>query len=228
MVDFVLQELGAIPLQLDLVAFALEILVAHADVVGALHSHQQVGEGETIVPDREILRADIHDLGINKGPGLLHLALDNPDRSANLGGGNPAPAAKARLPVSQRLAHVVHDDPDRGRPGLGNEVAARPQDGVAQQPDAMNRHGPNLRLRPGFLKSGGDWLWHCSCFFRGIAYYYYQIAECISHSLLGSLCFGSPGCHYANSLQHSGFDSLTIPTVLLRIRLHINTGSGRK
>jgi hypothetical protein len=44
MVDFVLQQLGAIPLQLDLVGFTLQILVADANAVRSLHANQQIGK----------------------------------------------------------------------------------------------------------------------------------------------------------------------------------------
>ena len=48
MVDFVLQELGSVSSELDLVGLSLQVLVADPDVIGPLNPYQQIREGEVL------------------------------------------------------------------------------------------------------------------------------------------------------------------------------------
>jgi hypothetical protein len=93
MIDLVLQQLRPIPVQVQFVGFPLQILIPNPNVVSALDSHQQVGKREAIVPHREVLGADVHDLWIDQGPGLIHFHVNDPHRSTDLwrGDGSPAP-----------------------------------------------------------------------------------------------------------------------------------------
>ena len=68
-VDLVLNELGPVTLEVHLRPFPLEVLIANPNPVGTGDPDEKVGEREAVVPDREILVADVHDLGIDERPG---------------------------------------------------------------------------------------------------------------------------------------------------------------
>src|SRR5262249_6015699 len=137
-VDLVLQQLGAIALELDLMGVSLEILIADPNVIRPLHPDQQVGEGEAVVPHREVLGPDIDDLGIDQGPGLIHFNVDDPNRRTDLRASDGTTATKTGLPISESLPQVIDDDPHGSRAGLCDELAARPKDGVAEEPDPVD------------------------------------------------------------------------------------------
>src|SRR5689334_1614396 len=117
---------------------ALEILIPNPNVIRPLYPDQQVGEGETVVPDGEILGPDINDFGIDQGPGLIHFNLYDPHRCADLRGGDCTAAPEAGLPIPERFPQVIDDDPHGRRAGLGDELAASPEDRVAEEPDPVN------------------------------------------------------------------------------------------
>ena len=143
-IDFMLQEFSAVTLEVGLMRLAAQVVVADANAVGPEHTHEQVGEGEAVIPHREVLVADIDDLGIHEHPRLVHLDVDQPERRANLRRRNAAPAAEARLPVAQRVGQVVHHDPHRSGLGVGNQLAPLAQNGVTQESDSADGHGAKV------------------------------------------------------------------------------------
>ena len=114
MVDLVLQQFSAVALELDLMGISLEILIPNPQVIGPLYPDQEVGEGETVVPDREILGPDIDDLRIDQSPRLIHFDLDDSYWRTYLRGGNGATAPESGLPVPERFPQVIDDDPYGG------------------------------------------------------------------------------------------------------------------
>jgi hypothetical protein len=140
MVDLVLEELGHVALEVDFLDFSLEVFVPDPDVIGALDPHQEIGEGKAVVPDREILGADIENFGIDHGPGAVHFQMNDSDRGPDLGRGDGAAASEARLPVPKGFPEIVGDDPHGGGPGPGNGLASGPEYRVAQKPDSVDGH----------------------------------------------------------------------------------------
>src|SRR5262245_41205322 len=140
MVDFVLDQLGAIALELFFVPNAFDILVSYANPICPLDPHEEVGERKTVIPDPEILGSDVDDLGIDEGPRLLHLDVNHADRSTNLWSCNCPTTSEARLPVAQGLTQIVEYDSHGRRPWSCDRLAAGAKDGIAEEPDAMDRH----------------------------------------------------------------------------------------
>ena len=150
MVDLVLHQLGHVPFQFHLVPLPPQVLVAHPHVMRAQHAHVQVGDREAIVPDGEVLMADIHDLGIHQHPRLAGVDVHEPDRRPDLGRGDAAsPALVPPLPVVQRVREVVGDDPHGGRAGVGDGLAAGAQDRVAEATDSTDGHARKVGIPDG-------------------------------------------------------------------------------
>lgn len=142
-IDLVLQEFGAVAFEFCVVRRPLQILVLDLDAMDPGDPNQELRERKTIIPDGEVLAADIDDFGIDEGPGLIHLDIDHPNRCPNLGGGDRPAAAESRLPVPEGVPQVVNHHPHGGRPWLGDRVAPGPEDGVPQEANAVNGHrGP--------------------------------------------------------------------------------------
>lgn len=141
MVDFVLQEFGPIGLELDLVALPLLVVVPNPDPISSLNSHQQIREGETVVPYGEVVGSNIDDLWIDQNPGSFHLNVNDSDRRSDLGSGDAPTRSETTLPISKGLPQVVDDDPDRGRLVVFDRRAAGPEHGVAQKSDSVDGHG---------------------------------------------------------------------------------------
>lgn len=144
MVDLVLQQFGAVALELGFVRLSAKVVIAHPDAVGAKHAHQEVGEGEAVVPHGEVFLTDVHDLGIHENPRLFHLDVDEAERRADLRCGDTAPAAEARLPVAQRVGHVVHHHAHGGRLRVGDELTSLSQHRIAKKADSTDGHGAKV------------------------------------------------------------------------------------
>src|SRR4029079_9402609 len=67
-IDLVLEQLGAIAFELLLMPAALHVLIANPYSIDTRDPDQQVGEGEAIVPDPEILVSYVYDLRVDQGP----------------------------------------------------------------------------------------------------------------------------------------------------------------
>ena len=143
-VDLMLQQLRAVAFELGFMGLAPEVVVPHANAVGAENTHQQVGEGEAVIPHREVLVPDIDDLGIDEHPGLFHLDVYEPEWRADLRGSDAAPTAKSGLPVAQRVGEVVDHDADRRRLRIGDQLAAFTKDGIAQEANSADSHGAKV------------------------------------------------------------------------------------
>ncbi len=152
-INFMLEELGPITLEIDFVELAPEILVADPDPVGSLHPDQEVREGKTVVPHREIFGADVDDFGVDQGPRTVHLDVNNPDRGPDLGGCDTAAGAETGLPIAERIAEVVDDHPDGRRAWLGNRLTSGPKHRVSKEANSVNSHASNLGDRR-FLARG--------------------------------------------------------------------------
>src|SRR6476661_448664 len=120
---------------------ALHVLVANPDPVGAGHPDQQVGEGEAIVPDPEVLGPNVEDLRVDEGPRLLHLDVHHSHRRPDLWRGDRSAAAETGLPVAKGFAEVVQDDSNGSRSGTCDRLAAGAEDRIAKEADAVNSHG---------------------------------------------------------------------------------------
>jgi len=139
-IDFMLQQLGPLPLEVCLVLPATEVVIANPDTVSTQDADEQVGKRETVIPDREVLIPDVDDLGIDEHPRLFHLDVHQPKRRTDLRSGDTPPAAEARLPVAQGIGEVIHHDAHRGRLRIGNQFAAFAQDGITQESDSTDGH----------------------------------------------------------------------------------------
>ena len=113
-VDFMLEELRAIGLEVDFLLVALEVLKSNPDPVGPLDPDHQIREGKAVVPDREVLGPDVDNLRIDEGPRPIHLDVDDPDWGADLGCRNGPPSPESRLPVSEGVPEIINDHSDRG------------------------------------------------------------------------------------------------------------------
>jgi hypothetical protein len=139
-INLVLEQFGPIAFDLDLLPIALQVLVSHPDAIGARDSNQKVGEGETVVPYLEILSPDIDNFRVDERPGPVHLDIHHAYRGPDLGGCYSTATAESGLPIPEGFPHVIHDDPNPSGPRFGNWLAARAQNGIAQQPDAVYGH----------------------------------------------------------------------------------------
>src|SRR3990170_1984651 len=102
-VDFVLEQFGPVAGELDLVRSALEVLVADPNVMGPLDPDQEIGKREAVVPDREILGADVHDFRIDEGPaGPSHSDRSEGDGPAAPGPGDWEPRGSRPSPWNPR------------------------------------------------------------------------------------------------------------------------------
>jgi len=153
-VNLVLEQLGHVTLELDFVGVALGVLVADPDAPGPLYPDQQVGIGEAVIPDREIVAADLRDFGIDQHPGTRHLTVDDPERRADLGRGERASGTEPGLGVAERLPEVVHDHADGKGARLGDGLAAGPEDRVAEESDSVDGHSIKSDI-PGSRERGG-------------------------------------------------------------------------
>ena len=143
-IDLMLQQLRAVALELGFMRLAPQVVIAHANAVGPQNAHEQVGEGEAVVPHRKVLVADVDDLGIDEHPGLVHLDVHEAKRRADLRGGDTATGAEARLPVAERISEVVDHDTDRCGLRIGYHLAALAKDGIAQKADSTDGHGAKV------------------------------------------------------------------------------------
>jgi hypothetical protein len=84
MIKLVLDQLRTVPFKIHLRPLSFGILVTHSDTVGSGDTDEEIRKGEAIVPNREVLIPDIHDLGIYQGPRPVHLNEDHPDRGTDL------------------------------------------------------------------------------------------------------------------------------------------------
>jgi len=145
MVNLVLQELGERALGVNAVASSSQVLVLHRDAVRPLDPDHEVRKREAIIPNQEILIADIHDFRVDHGEALGVLNdKDQPDGCADLGSGDASAAAVALLPVAERIPQVVRHHPDRRGTGIVDGLAPSPKDRVPEEANAVNRHTPNL------------------------------------------------------------------------------------
>ena len=143
-VDLMLQQFRAVALELGFVRLAPQVVIAHPNAVGPEDAHQEVGRGEAIVPDGEILVTDVDDLGVDEHPWLVHLDVREAKRCSDLGRCDPAAAAEARLPIAERVGEVVHHDTNRRRLRIGDHLAAFAQDGIAEKADSTDSHGAKV------------------------------------------------------------------------------------
>lgn len=141
----VLDELGSIPVEFDFVNGVSHILVLEANSVGPLDPYQHVGERETVVPHDEIFGANINNLGVDQWPGAVHFDVDDSYWGPDLRGRDGTSGPKPRLPVAEGFAQVVDDHTHRGGARMGNCGALGPENWVAQQADAVDRHGSQYR-----------------------------------------------------------------------------------
>ncbi len=144
MIDFVLQQFGAVALELGFVRLAAKVVVAHPDAVRSQYAHQQVGIREAIIPHGEVLVTDVDDLRIDEYPGLVHLDVDEAERCADLRSRDATTAAVTRLPVVQGVGEVVHHDPDRRRLWVGDHFAAFTQHRIAEKANSTDGHGAKV------------------------------------------------------------------------------------
>jgi hypothetical protein len=145
-VDLVLEELGTIAFHFYLGPLSLQILIAQLDPVGTRHPDQQVGKRKTVIPNLEVFIADIDDLWVDQGPGLVHLHIDHAHGRANLGGRNRPPAPEPGLPVAERLSHIVQDHSHGCGARLGDWLAPGAEDRIAQESYTVYSHsGCHLR-----------------------------------------------------------------------------------
>src|SRR5438093_9801041 len=84
MINLVLDQFRPISFKIHLRPLSFEILMTDSDSIGPGDTDEEIGKGEAVVPNREVLIPDIHDLGIYKGPRLVHLNEEHPDRSTDL------------------------------------------------------------------------------------------------------------------------------------------------
>jgi hypothetical protein len=140
MIDLVLEELRTVTFHLDLLPIAFEILIAYPNSICAGDPDEEIREGETIVPDLEVLCSYVDDLGIDQWPGSIHLDIHHSNRSADLRRRNPSATPEPRLPIPEGLSHVIENDSDAGGPSFGDWLAAGAQYRVAEKPDAMDGH----------------------------------------------------------------------------------------
>src|SRR3990172_5106034 len=146
MVNLVLQQLGERALGVKAVAPPREVLVLHGHPVRPVDPDHQVGEREAVIPHQEILISDIHDFRIDQRPALGVFGDEHqPDRRPDLRGRDGAAVAVPLLPVAECVPQVVRHDADSRRAGVSDRLAACSEDRVPEEPNAMNRHAPNLR-----------------------------------------------------------------------------------
>jgi hypothetical protein len=93
-IDFVLQKFRSIALEVEFHRRTLQVLVSNSDPVGSLDSNHQVWKGKAVIPDKEVFRSDVDDLGIDQRPGAIHLNVDNPHRGPDLWGCNRPAGSK--------------------------------------------------------------------------------------------------------------------------------------
>ncbi len=139
-VDFVLEELSPIALEIDLVKFALEVLVTDPNPIRSVDPDQQIRERKTVIPDRKVFGADVDDLGVDQRPRAVHFDVDDPDWSADLGRRNAAAGSEAGLPIPEGIPKVVHDHSDGRGAGLGNWLTSGPKDRVSKESNSMDSH----------------------------------------------------------------------------------------
>ena len=143
-IDLMLQQLGAITLEVGLMRLATQVVVAHPDAVRAEHTHKQIGEREAVIPHGEVLFTDVDDLRIDEHPGLVHLDVNQAKGGPDLGRRDTATTAEARLPIAERVGEIVDHDADRRGLWIGDELAAFTEDGIAQEADSTDGHGAKV------------------------------------------------------------------------------------
>lgn len=139
-VDFVLEKFGSVSLEVDLMEVSFEVLVTDPDPVGPLDSDQQVGERKAVIPDRKVLGADVDDFRVDQGPRPVHLDVNDPDGSPDLGPGNPPAGSEAGLPIPKGISEIVDNHPDRSGARLGYRLTSGPKDRVSEKSNSMNGH----------------------------------------------------------------------------------------
>src|SRR5512134_1037970 len=146
-VDLVLHQLRHGSLKLDHTLLASRVEIPHRHLVGPGHPYEQVGERETVVPHREILGPDIHDLGVqHRGPLAVGVDQDHADGSADLSRGKRPTDAVAPPGRAQRIPQVVRDQARRGRDRGMDVLCPKPKGRVAEQTDAPGCHGTNVAI----------------------------------------------------------------------------------
>lgn len=147
MIDLVLQQLGERALGVNAVASSREVLVFHRDAMGSLYPNHEIRKREAVIPDEEVVIADIQDFRIDhREPFGVLDDQEHPDRRTDLRSGDAPAVPVALLPIAERVPQVVGHDPDRRGTRVVDRLAAGPQDRVPEESNAMNRHLPNLRL----------------------------------------------------------------------------------
>jgi len=146
MIDLVLQQLGERALGVNAVASSREVLVFHRDAMGSLYPNHEIRKREAVIPDEEVVIADIQDFRIDhREPFGVLDDQEHPDRRTDLRSGDAPAVPVALLPIAERVPQVVGHDSDRRGTRVVDRLAAGPQDRVPEEPNAMNRHTPNLR-----------------------------------------------------------------------------------